>query len=48
MAKSKYQYGTSPRKIEPDYQRRDKKETKQKPLRVVKEIPKQQIKLSNE
>ncbi|MCI8641789.1 MAG: hypothetical protein HFJ59_08025 [Clostridia bacterium] len=48
MAKSKYQYGTSPRKIEPDYQRRDKRETKQKPLRVVKEIPKQQVKISNE
>ena len=48
MAKSKYQYGTSPRKIEPDYQRRDKRETKQKSLRVVKEIPKQQVKISNE
>lgn len=48
MAKSKYQYGTSPRKIEPDYQRRDKRETKQKPLKVVKDIPKQQVKISNE
>lgn len=45
MAKLKYQYETSPRKIEPDYKRR---ETKQKPLKVVKDIPKQQVKISNE
>lgn len=45
MAKSKYQYGTSPRKMDPDYQRR---ETKHKPLKVVKDIPKQQVKISNE
>lgn len=48
MAKSKYQYGTSPRKIDPDYQRRDRRETKQKPLRVVKDMPKQQVKISND
>lgn len=48
MAKSKYQYGTSPRKMNPDYQRRERRETKQKPLKVVKDVPKQQVKISNE
>lgn len=45
MAKSKYQYETSPRKIDPDYRRR---ETKQKPLKIVKDIPNKQVKISNE
>lgn len=48
MAKSNYQYGTNPRKIDPDYQRRDRRETRQKPLKVVKDIPNGQVKISNE
>lgn len=48
MAQARYQYGTSPRKIEPDYDRRSKKTHKKGQLKVVKEIPKQQIKLSKE
>ena len=48
MAQARYQYGTSPRKIEPDYDRRSKKAPKKGQLKVVKEIPKQQIKLSKE
>ena len=48
MAQAKYQYGTSPRKIEPDYDRRSKKAPKKGQLKVVKELPKQQIKLSKE
>lgn len=48
MAQARYQYGTSPRKIEPDYDRRSKKAPKKGQLKVVKELPKQQIKLSKE
>lgn len=47
MAQARYQYGTSPRKIEPDYRRSKKTPTKGQ-LKVVKELPKQQIKLSKE
>ena len=46
MARTGYQYTTSPRKLEPDIQ---KKKTKQKNnLRVVKELPRQDVKLSKE
>ena len=48
MAQAKYQYGTSPRKIEPDYDRRSRKSPKKGQLQVVKELPKQEIKLSKE
>ena len=48
MAQAKYQYGTSPRKIEPDYNRRSKKSPKKGQLKVVKDLPKQEIKLSKE
>ena len=48
MAQARYQYGTSPRKIEPDYERRSKKAPKKGQLKVLKELPKQQIKLSKE
>ena len=48
MEQARYQYGTSPRKIEPDYDRRSKKAPKKGQLKVVKELPKQQIKLSKE
>lgn len=44
MARSGYQYGTSPRKLEPDYTRRTK--NKQKPLKVVKNNPKKQASIS--
>lgn len=45
MAQAKYQYETSPRKIDPDYTRKSRKKSQ---LRVVKELPKQQIKVSKE
>ena len=48
MAQAKYQYGTSPRKIEPDYDRKNKKTSKKGQLKVLKELPKQQVKLSKE
>lgn len=45
MARSRYQYGTSPRKIEPDYQRVP---NKRRPLKVVEERTRQQIRVSRE
>ena len=46
MARSGYQYGTSPRKLEPDYTKREKQKRQQ--IKVVKELPRQQIKVSKE
>lgn len=46
MAQAKYQYGTSPRKVEPNYDR--KRFPQKSKLEIVKELPKQQIKLSRE
>ena len=48
MSQAKYQYGTSPRKVEPDYTKRNKKSTKKGQLKVVKDLPKQQVKVSKE
>ena len=48
MAQAKYQYGTSPRKIEPDYDRRSRKNHNKGQLKIVKELPKQEIKLTKE
>ena len=48
MAQAKYQYGTSPRKLEPDYTRKTSQRSKRKPLKVVKELPRQQIQISKE
>ena len=44
-----YQYETSPRKLDPDYNRSNKKnktKTKRKKLKVVKELPRQEVKIS--
>ncbi len=41
---ARYQYETSPRKLEPDYRREKKKEN----IKVVKDLPKQDVKLSKE
>ena len=46
MAQAKYQYGTSPRKLEPDYTRKTKQ--KRRLLKVVEDLPRQQIKVSKE
>lgn len=46
MARTGYQYGTSPRKLEPDYNRKPKQKRKQ--LKVVEDLPRQQIKVSKE
>ena len=44
MAKSGYQYTTSPRKLEPDY-RKDKQKRK---IKVVEDLPRQRVAISKE
>lgn len=44
MAKSRYEYSTSPKKLEPDY--KTKKQKKSKKLKVVEDLPRQGIKVS--
>lgn len=46
MASSRYEYETSPRKLEPDLQR--KKQSKKKKLRVVEDLPRQEVHISKE
>ena len=48
MAQAKYQYGTSPRKVEtnPNYNKRKKKNVNRRKLEIVKEVPRQQVKIS--
>lgn len=48
MAQARYQYGTSPRKVEPDYNRRTKKVPQKRQLKIVEDLPRQQIKISKE
>ena len=48
MAQARYQYETSPRKLEPDYTRKSKQRPKRKPLKAVENMPRQQIKVSKE
>ena len=43
---TKYQYTTSPRKLEPDYNKKQKK--KRQNLKVVKDVKRQDIKVSKE
>ena len=39
-----YQYGTSPRKLDPDYNKKSKRRNRK--LKVVRELPRQEIKVS--
>lgn len=48
MGQNSYQYGTSPRKIEPDYNVTEKKVPKKRQLKVVENVPRQQVKVSKE
>ena len=48
MANEQYQYGTSPRKLEPDYNKKRKNNNKRGKLRIVEDVPRQQIKLSSQ
>ena len=44
MARNRYEYGTNPRKVQPDIPKR--KQAQRKPLRIVEDLPKQDIKVS--
>ena len=44
MVRSRYEYGTNPRKLQPDIQRKRQEEKKR--IRVVEDLPKQTIKIS--
>ena len=46
MSRNRYEYTTSPRKIEPEIRR--KKQQKRKELKVVKDLPRQEVKISKE
>ncbi|MCI8384436.1 MAG: hypothetical protein HFJ33_06235 [Clostridia bacterium] len=46
MVRSRYEYGTNPRKLEPDVQRR--KTTQKKKIKVVEDLPKQDNKILKE
>lgn len=46
MARNRYEYETSPKKLEPDVQR--KKQNKRSKLKIVEDLPRQEIKLSKE
>ena len=48
MVQEKYEYGTSPRKIDTDYSVKTKKVPKKKPLKIVEDVPRQQIQVSKE
>lgn len=46
MARTGYQYTTSPKKLEPDYHKKSQKQKAK--LKVVKELPRQEVMLSKE
>lgn len=48
MVEPKYQYGTSPRKIDDDYNRKTQKTVQRKKLRVVEDLPRQQVAVTKE
>lgn len=48
MVQSRYEYGTSPRKVNPNYDRRKKQNPQKSRLKVVADLPRQQVKVSKE
>lgn len=46
MARNRYEYETSPRKLEPDVKKR--RQTQKKRLKVVEDLPRQDVKVSKE
>lgn len=44
MSKGRYEYGTTPRKLEPNYE--SPKKSKKRNLKVVEDLPRQEIKIS--
>ena len=45
MARSRYEYGTNPRKLQPEVERR--KQVQKKRIRVIEDLPKQDVRISN-
>lgn len=48
MGSNRYEYETSPRKLQPDVQRKKQKRNKRRKLKIVQDIPRDNIKLSKE
>ena len=48
MARTGYEYTTSPRKLEPDYKTSRKTKKRKPKLRVVEDLPRQEVKVSKE
>lgn len=46
MARGRYEYGTSPRKLEPEIPK--KKQPQKKKLKIVEDLPKQDVKISKQ
>lgn len=46
MARNRYEYETSPRKLEPDVKKR--RQTQKKKLKIVEDLPRQDVKISKE
>ena len=46
MARNMYQYSTSPRKLEPNRQRKTQTQRKKRELKVVEDLPRQEVKVS--
>lgn len=46
MARMQYQYETSPRKIDPSIEKKKNKKEKRKKLKIVEDLPRQEIKIS--
>ena len=48
MLKEKYEYSTSPRKLEPNYKSHNKENKQKAKLRIVKDVPREEVKISKE
>ena len=46
--RSRYQYETSPRKVNPNYDKRRNKNVKKQKLKIVEDLPRQQVKISKD
>lgn len=46
MARNMYQYSTSPRKLEPSRQRQTQTKRKKRELKIVEDLPRQEVKIS--
>ena len=46
MARSRYEYSTTPRKLEPEY--KSQRQSRKRKLKVVEDLPRQEVKVSKE